>query len=69
MRPEVKELLAMRWGVHGGTLVCTGENGEGLVMCDTEAGFMLTEEQSMEVARHIVALHNESLARKGTERR
>ena len=55
---KTEELIAMKWGVHGDTLVCTGEHGEGVIMCDTEAGIMLTKEEAAEVARHIVDIHN-----------
>jgi hypothetical protein len=55
---KVEELIAMKWGVHGETLICTGEQGEGVIMADTEAGMLLTKEEAAEVARHIVRIHN-----------
>ena len=55
---KVEELIAMKRGVHGETLICTGEQGEGVIMADTEAGMLLTKEEAAEVARHIVRIHN-----------
>ena len=59
---KVKELIAMKWDLHGETLVCTGEDGDGVIMADTEAGLMLTKAEAAVVAKHIVRIHNKEIA-------
>lgn len=59
---KIEELIAMKWGVAGnGTQVCTGEQGEGVIMADTETSLCLTLEESQAIAKHIVTIHNDDI--------
>ena len=67
MARKIDEFLNMPWGVHGETLVCTGSQGEGVILADCEAGLVVHGEESKAIARHIVDAHNEWLRNKETQ--
>jgi hypothetical protein len=58
----VEELIAMPWGIYGITCICTGMDGEGVIMCDTSPS--LASEEAAAVARHIVDIHNRDVQAK-----
>lgn len=60
---NAKEFIAMKWGVYAKTMVCTGEQAEGVILADTEEGRgFLNEKETEEIAQHIVDVHNASLS-------
>jgi hypothetical protein len=61
---KVEEFKRMPWGATG-NLVCTGSQGEGVIMADCEAGAVLGPGEAAVIAQHIVKTHNEWLEREG----